>query len=74
MEAEHCIKQISLISLDHHLWVYNQLEEAMCILETCFVNLQNVVCFLLLLFFFSLLFDFYLCIKDMLDVGEVDSM
>ncbi len=52
-EVECCIKQISPIFFDHHLWVCNQLEEVVCILKTCFVNLQNVACFLLLLFSFS---------------------
>ncbi len=59
-EAERCTKQISPISLDHHLWVCNQSKEAMCILKTGFVNLQSVACSLLLLFFFFFCFSWLL--------------
>jgi hypothetical protein len=39
-----------------------------------FCKLTKCCLLSIVILFLFLLFDFYLCIKDMLDVGEVDSM
>ncbi len=42
--------------------------------ENMFCKLAKCCLFSTVALFLFLLFDFYLCIKDMLDVGEANSM